>query len=487
MRLIRDGFRARGCLSVLLIVSHVVLAGCRVGPDHGPPSAPLLPTWKTTPGENTLGDVPSAPTMPWWHEFQDPNLDRLITLAIAENPGLHESGQRVLEARAHRGMVSSQRFPELATTGSYAYKKTSDNSSPFAVTTRNSFDLFAAGFDAAWELDLWGKYRRSLVAADAEIGVAQSDCEFMLLTLLGDVAATYVDLCTFARRIEVARQNIQVQEHTLQLATERQRAGLTKPLDVAQAESNLRATEATIPELEIGFHQAENRLCVLLGQAPRDLRTLIGEQRPIPVTAGEVSGGVPADLLRNRPDIRGAELQVVAQSERIGVAVAELYPQLSITGTISVDSTEIVNLFTSESIAHNVGPSLRWNILNFGRLCQRVKAQEARFEQTVWNYQTVVLAAVEEVENALVADSRERIRAESLEQAVEAAREAVRLGELYYSQGLANFQSVLDSQRSLLTLQDQLVVSQATVALNRIALHKSLGGGWDAVGQSRAN
>jgi len=187
---------------------------------------------------------------------------------------------------------------------------------------------------------------------------------------------------------------------------------------------------------------------------------------------------MPADLLRRRPDIHGAELKVAAESARIGVAMADLYPQLSLTGTISVDSTDIASLFTSQSISHNVGPSLTWNILNFGRIRNRISAQEARLGQATSRYQTTVLSAVQEVEDALVSCRQERLRLESLKQAVVAAEESIRLAALYYEKGLTNFQTVLDSQRALLALQDQRTVSYANVALNRIALYKALGGGW---------
>ncbi|MBN2295028.1 MAG: efflux transporter outer membrane subunit, partial [Pirellulales bacterium] len=486
------GNETRGTLCSIRISFAGVLAialcaspGCRVGPDHGPPTAPLSDQWKN-PAETDkeISSVVNADICgPWWSEFRDPVLDRLIQLAVETNPGLYEACFRVLESRARRGVVKGDLFPEVKGTGSYDYKKISGNGSPYAIVSQDSFNLFSTGFDAAWEIDIWGKYRRAVAAADAEVGITANDYNYVLLTLLGDVAAAYVELRMYQQRIEVARQNVKVQEHTLNLAQKRHSVGLTKPLDVAQARSSLHATKATIPALEIGYEQAENRLCVLLGGTPCDLRAQLGTTQPIPTSPQDPSLGMPADLLRRRPDVRSAELKVAAESQRIGIAVADLYPQLSLTGTITVDSTDIVNLFTPESIAHKVGPSLSWNIINFGRLRNRIKAQEARFEQAVWHYQTVVLSAAEEVENALVASKREQVRSKSLELAVAASKESVRLSEIYYSQGLADFQSVLDSQRSLLLQQDQLTVSHAKVTLNRIALYKALGGGWAAATQ----
>lgn len=463
----------------VLAVALCTSGGCRVGPDNGPPRAPLSNQWKHPQKTDSVQNAHLDG--PWWSEFQDPVLDSLIQRAVEANPGLHEAFFRVLEARARRGVVTGERFPDVTSNGSYSFKKVSGNSSPYSLSSQDAYSLFSAGFDATWELDLWGKYGRMIEAADAEIGVAKSDYDFVLLTLLGDVAAAYVELRTYQERIGVAYQNLSVQERTLHLAQERHRAGLAKPLDAAQATLNLHATKATIPALAIGLLRAENRLCVLLGEPPRKLWAQLGVSQSIPVAPRELALGLPASLLRRRPDIRGAELKVAAESSRIGVAVADLYPQLSLTGTISVDSTDIVDLLTPESITHALGPSLTWNILNFGRIQNKIEAQKARFEQAVRHYRTTVLSAAEEVENALAACIQERVRSESLVRAVEAARESVRLAELYYGQGLASFQSVLDSQRSLLQLQDQLAVSRANVTLNRIALYKALGGGWKAV------
>jgi NodT family efflux transporter outer membrane factor (OMF) lipoprotein len=463
----------------ILVGTLVASGGCRVGPNHGPPPAPLTNQWKV-PQESVSAACMADPCAAWWSDFQDPDLDHLMQWAVAANPGLREAYFRIMESRARRGVVTGQRLPEVKGDGRYSYKKVSGNSSPYALTAQESFSLFSTSFDASWEMDLWGKYCRAIEAADAEICVSQGDYHYVLLTLLGDVAVAYVELRTYQERIEVANQNLEVQQRTLRFVQERNRVGLTKPLDSAQAKSNLHATMATIPALEIGLQQAENRLCVLLGEAPHDLRAQLDPVRPIPVAPAEVALGFPADLLRRRPDLKSAEAKVAAASARIGVAVADLYPQLSLTGTISVDSADITNLFTSQSVAHHVGPALTWNILNFGRIRNKIRAQEARFEQAVQRYQSTVLSAAEEVENALASYMLERERSESLAQAVAAAKESNRLAELYYGQGLTNFQSVLDAQRSMLVLQDKLALNRAAVTHGRISLYKALGGGWSA-------
>lgn len=466
-------------LSLWIVAAVSALpAGCRVGPDYRSPCPPLPPAWKhASEAEPAKAARLSGP---WWSEFQDPVLDELIRRAVAANPGLHEACFRVLESRARRQIVTSKRLPAADGVGDYSFKKVSGNSSPYALTAQDSYSLFSAGFDAAWELDLWGKHRRATEAADARISVASSDYNAVLLTLLGDVAATYVELRMYQQLIRVARQNLSVQEESLRLAKKRHAAGMEKPIDVTQAQSNFFATKAAIPSLEVALQQTENRLCVLLGEPPRELRSELAEPRSLPTAPREISLGLPTSLLRRRPDIRSAEREVAAESAQIGVAVADLYPQLSLNGTISVDSTDIPTLFTAESIAHNIGPSLTWKILNFGRIRGAIRAQEARFQQAAWRYRSTVLSAVEEVENALTSYVKEQQRSESLQKAVEGARESVRLAQLYYDKGLVMFQTVLDSQRSLLSLQDQLVRSRTGVSLNRIALYKALGGGWQA-------
>ena len=484
----RSSHRCRFSTVWLLVVALCAFAGCHVGPEHYPPDAPLSPQWKHP--EEAAELLYSDLSGPWWSQFEDPVLDRLIYQAVAANPGLQEAMLRVVEARSRYGVVSGERLPTLDLNNSYAYKKVSGNSSPYSLNSQDSFNFFSAGFDSSWEVDLWGKLSRSMEAADAEIGVADSDYNSVLLTLLGDVAATYVDLRTYQQRIVVAQQNLKVHERSLELAEARQRAGLAKPLDAAQAKSSLYSTRARLPQLEIGLQTTENRLCVLLGEPPRRLKETLGPRDQwgttplIPTAPRELTYGTPADLLRRRPDIRSVELQVATESAKIGVAVADLYPQLSLTGTISVDATDVPDLFTGQSIAHKLGPSLTWNILHIGRVRSRIAAQEARFEQTIWRYQTTVLAAVQEVEDALVSCQQERLRLKELITAVAVSKESIRLAQLYYEQGVKgfqNFQPVLDSQRSLLALQDQLVNSRAKLALNRIALYKALGGGWESV------
>ncbi len=476
--LIWNNRSARICILWWWAFSSCLLGGCLVGPDHVLPTAPLSDQWKKPSQEVHACGVGSQ--YPWWTDFQDPALDSLIERAILANPNLRKARYRVLEARARLGVVNGELFPDMNGTGSYFYRRASGNGSPFSVQNQQSFNFYSFGFDASWEIDLWGKLRRAVQAADAEVGSAASDYHDALLTLLGDVAAAYVELRMYQERIAVAYENLRIQENTLHQVSARKGVGLVRPLDVEQARSTFYATQSTLPTLEIGLEKAENRLCILCGAAPYDLQAELGTNGKIPIAQSETTLGMPADLLRRRPDIRRAERKVASESARIGVAVAELFPQVTILGTLGVDSQDVSVLFTTDSLVHRVGPSIRWNILNFRRIRNGIWAQRARYQQSRYQFESQVLFAAEEVENALVSYQREQARMQTLELGVKAARESVRLSKMYYSQGLAIFQTVSDTQRSLLVLQDQWTASRASVSLNRIALYKALGGGWRA-------
>ena len=474
----RNHHRAMDCFTRWWAFSLCLLGGCLVGPDHDLPTAPLSNQWKKPSQEGQPCGVDSH--YAWWADFQDPALDSLMERAILANPNLREAGYRVLEARARLGVVNGKLFPDMNGTGSYFYRRASGNGSPFSVQDQESFDFYSFGFDSSWEIDLWGKLRRAVQAADAEVEVAASDYNDVLLTLLGDVAAAYVELRMYQERITVAHENLRIQESTLHQVTARKGVGLVRPLDVEQARSTLYATRSTLPTLEIGLEKAENRLCILCGVAPYDLQAELGSHGTIPIARCETGLGIPADLLRRRPDIRSAERKMASESARIGVAVAELFPQVTILGTLGVDSQDVSVFFTTNSLVHRVGPSIRWNILNFRRIRNGIQAQRARYQQARYQFESQVLSAAEEVENALVSYQREQDRMQTLELGVEAARESVRLSKMYYNQGLAIFQTVSDTQRSLLVLQDQWTASRASVSLNRTALYKALGGGWRA-------
>lgn len=475
------GHRARSnrLAGLVACCAMVVLTGCAVGPDYVPPcSCELQPAYQTgQPGTASPADLTS-----WWTHFDDPVLDRLVTMAWQQNLDLRAASFRILQARAQWGVVRGGLFPQADGTGSFDYRRISTNANPFITRPRGrgGFERFSTGFDAAWEIDLFGKIRRAVEAADADFGVRVEDYRDVFVTLVADVASNYVTLRLLQERLRIARANLAAQQQTLEMVRQRQAAGLVGQLDVAQAESNVHTTASNIPLLQQDRQVTLNRLSILLARSPdQELAAWIGDG-PLPADPGVLGLGVPADLIRRRPDIRRAEREVAAASARIGVAAADRYPQFTLRGTITVDSRNVSSLFEMASLAHNVGPAFRWDLLNFGRVLNNVRLQRARYHEAVVNYQNVVLLAVEEVENGLVAYRRALDRAESLRHAARAASTATRLSTTQYERGLITFQTLLDSQRQRLQSEESLAIARGTARLSLIRTFKAAGGGWQS-------
>ncbi|MDY0168406.1 MAG: efflux transporter outer membrane subunit [Thermoguttaceae bacterium] len=442
--------------------------GCRVGPDYGGPPAPLLhETWRELPDATVRDDHRAVAE--WWEGFQDPVLDTLIQEAAQNNLDLRQAALRIFEARAARGIVRGNLFPEVLQDAAYSHIKF-----PMA----DAVDQWSFGLGGSWEIDVFGRLRRLVEAADADIAVSVEDYRDTMVILLADVATNYIDARAFQRRIRISQENLETQRRTLQLTQRRFDAELTGELDVAQARANLESTAAGIPNLEAGYRFAVNRLSILLGTPPGTVDQLMAEPAPIPSPPEEIAIGIPADLLRRRPDIRRAEREIAAQTARIGAAIGEMYPKFSILGSFSLDAQDFSKLFDADAIGASVGPRMQWNILNFGRLRSNVQVQDARQQQRVVQYQKAVLRAAEEVDNALVGYVREKQRSQHLAEQVKANQRAVELSEHRYAGGDVDFQRVLDSQRSLLQAEDQLASTEANVAASLVALYRALGGGW---------
>ncbi len=458
----------------------VGLSGCKVGPDFVRPALPWLePVYH----DAQPAQPPVEPELTyWWTEFNDPTLNGLIDQAACQNLTLREAYFRVVESRALVTVARGEMFPEVFGTSGYSNRRTSLNANQFIIppTLRRSYDLFTAGFDAGWEIDLWGKLRRTIEAAENDLAASEAARRDVLVTLLGDVGTSYINFRVVQQRLNIARANLVRQQTTAEFVRERFRAGLISELDVAQAEENLHSTAAVIPPLEQQLHLAMHRLSVLLGESPSlQMLTRLGNG-PIPAAPGILTVGVPADLLRRRPDIREAEFQVAAQNERIGVAIADLYPQLTLRGTITADSRRVDTWFMTDSLAYSFGPQFRWDILNFGRLRGGIRVQRARYEQTVARYRQSVLLAVEEVENALISHRTAGDRRRELYMAAQSAGLSASLSESQYQQGLVIFQVVLDSQRRVLELQEQIALSEGDMSISTVQAFKAAGGGWDA-------
>lgn len=462
--------------AIVTVFSVLLLSGCHVGPDYHRPSALFQPQWKTA--SVSILDEPLGANQQWWADFNDPVLNRLVAEAVIANPDVKEAAYRVLESRSRYGITRADRLPSLAGAGDYSYRKVSGNSSPYSLLSQDAFNFNSLGFQSAWQVDVWGKFRRAMEAAAAEIQVSENDRHAIVLTLQSDVARTYIEIRAAQSRIRTAEHNLELQRRILEIAERRVAAGLSAPIDAEQARTSLHTVEAQLPTLTTQLQQAENKLAVLLGKPPQSLYDQWEELAEVPLAAGELLVGVPADLLRRRPDVRSAERALAAETARVGVAVADLYPQVSFRGTLSVDATKASTLFSGPSVAHDLGPSLSWNLFNFGQVRNQIAAQKARVNQALWRYRSKVLSAAEEVENALVAYQQEQLRLQALEKAVDAADRSVDLALKNYRQGLVRFQTVLDTQRTQLSLQDQRVVSRATLASQRVLLYAALGGGW---------
>jgi NodT family efflux transporter outer membrane factor (OMF) lipoprotein len=464
---------------ILPLIAITLGTGCTmVGPDFKKPEATLVDEWSAeeTPG---ISSQPPADTQ-WWQVFNDTVLNQLIQTAYEQNLSLQIAGLRVLEARAQLGIVTGSLYPQSqALSGNYSYNRGKET-----PLTDQYFNQAGIGFDAAWEIDFWGKFRRGVESADANLIANIASYDDVLVTLTAEVARTYVLIRTLEERIRLARKNIKIQQRSLELTTNQFETGSVTELDMQQATTQLRNTQASVPNLLISLEQAQHALSILMGMPPQDLNTILGNGNGIPTAPVEVATGIPADLLRRRPDIRQAELQAMAQSAQIGVADAELLPSFTLFGSIGWNvndsgSDNIGDLFNSSNLSFSTGPAFQWKILNYGRLKNQVRVQDARFQQLLVNYENVVLNAEAEVKNAISSFYHSGIEAGYRKQSATAAERSASLSMLQYTEGVSLYQSVLDATRSLASQQDAYAATRGNIATSLIALYKALGGGWE--------
>ncbi|NPD22231.1 efflux transporter outer membrane subunit [Corallococcus sp. AB004] len=465
-----------------------VLAGCAVGPDFKKPEAAVAKEWRTQ-GDPRLSTQGAVDTQ-WWKSFGDPSLDRLVELAARQNLPLQISGLRIVEARAQLAILTGRQYPQVQVlTGSAAAVRRSENS---AAANPIDFDLgsidrnfleYQLGFDALWEVDFWGKYRRGVESGTAGLLASVADYQSSLVSLTAEVARTYVLVRTFEVLIEQARQNVRIQEEGFRIAESRFSNGVTSELDVTQASTLLESTRATIPQLEAGLEQARNAMSTLLGQPTGEVEALLAGPKQIPVAPATVALGMPAEILRRRPDVRSAELYAAAQCARIGIAEAELYPSFSLFGTVGLQASTSAaasgNLFSLGSLFYSVGPRIVFPFLNYGRLKNGVRVEDARFQQLLVNYRNTVLKAAQEVADALTGFIHSQQAMTFQQAAVKSAQRSVELAVVQYREGAVDYQRVLDAQRSLLEQQNNLAQTSSNIATNLVALYKALGGGWE--------
>ncbi|WP_227027191.1 efflux transporter outer membrane subunit [Corallococcus soli] len=465
------------------------LSGCTVGPNFTKPQAEVAKEWRTQ-GDPRLSTQAAVDTQ-WWKSFGDPALDRLVEVAYRQNLPLQVAGLRIVEARAQLGVLTGQQYPQIqVATGSAAAVGRSENSAAanlVDLTNLGSLDRhyleYQLGFDALWEVDFWGKYRRGVESGAAALLASVADYQSSLVALTAEVARTYVLVRTYEVLIDQGRENVRIQEEGFRIAESRFTNGVTSELDVAQAATLLESTRATIPQLEGGLEQARNALSTLLGQPTGAVEALLAGPKQIPLAPATVAVGMPAEILRRRPDVRSAELFAAAQCARIGIAEADLYPSFSLFGTIGLEAstsgTSSGNLFSLGSLVYSIGPRIVFPFLNYGRLKNGVRVEDARFQQLLVNYRNTVLKAGQEVADALTGYVNAQKAMAFQQAAVKAAQRSVELAVVQYREGAVDYQRVLDAQRSLLQQQNNLVQTNSSIATNLVALYKALGGGWE--------
>lgn len=463
-----DRCRRGACVAALLAVA---LGGCAaVGPDYSEPQLAVPAGWSAGTGTDAMDAVLLAR---WWHGFGDPVLDRLVADALAANLDLAQARARLREARARRGVAGAALAPSVDASLSGSRSRSSGQSG--SGSTR---ELYSAGFDASWELDVFGGLRRSVEAAQADLEASVESLSDTRVSLAAEVALNYIDLRTAEQRLAIAEESIASRGENHQIIRWRQQAGLVSELDLAQATTDLESTRAVLPPLRTAVTEAKNRLAVLLGRNPGELESLVHADRPIPLAAGEIVAAIPADTLRQRPDVRVAERRLAAQTARLGEAEAARYPSFRLSGSLGLEALELDALADRGANTHSLFGGITAPVFNAGRIAANIEIQDALVEQARLAYRAAVLAALEEVENALTAVANTDARRAKLAEAAAAARTTLAIAEYRYASGLADFLSVLDAQRTQLSLDEQLAGSTGELARAQVRLYKALGGGW---------
>jgi len=454
------------------------LTGCAaVGPDYEPPVTEVPDAWQQDLAADMAEGQPNL--VRWWEELNDPKLADLIARAKEGNPGLKEAVARLREARGLRGISAGEKVPDVNLDGGVSAHRTSELFIPPTTDFERNNTFYEIGPTVSWEMDFWGRVRRSVESADATLQGSLESYRDSLVLLYAEIALTDIDARALQARIRYTEGNIGTQRDSLQLVVDRNNAGLSSDLEVRQAEFNLYRTVAFLPSLKASLTTSMNRLGVLLGESPGALHAELQEAQPIPTVSGEVMLGVPGDLIRRRHDIRMAERALAAQTARIGMTTAELYPRFDIVGDFSMLTTDASGLTDWGNRRFSIGPFFSWNLFDGGRIRGQIEVEDARTEQALHHYEQTVLSALEEVESAMSDFARERERKEALSLSADAADKSVELVLILYRTGLTDFQNVLDMQRSLFEQQDQLAESDGKIVKNLIRIFAALGGGWN--------
>jgi len=452
----------------------LILQGCiSVGPDYKSPTPTLPDTWHTKIQKDL--DTKNSNLQTWWTIFNDDILNNLITQATTNNLNLKTAVARIEQAAALRGVSASQYFPEIFAGGAVTAIKKTEANTPTGTERKDA--LYSAGLSMSWELDLWGRVRRSVESADASWMATVENYRDIMVILYADIAINYIKVRTLQERILFAKNNLAAQKKTKELTKNRFDSGLVPALDISQAQLNYSRTASMIPPMKQELTETINRLSILTGQMPYALLNTLKKPQPIPIPPKKIAIGLPAELLRQRPDIRRAERNLAAQNARIGMAMAEFYPIFSLPGTLSFGAAD-AEPFNSSNLSYGFGPQVRWSIFNGGRVRNQVNAEKAATKAALYTYEHTILKALEETEDCMAAFANEKDRIKSLEKAAESAKKSVDLVRELYKSGLTDFQNVLNMELALLTQQDRLATSRGLVSINLIRIYKALGGGW---------
>jgi NodT family efflux transporter outer membrane factor (OMF) lipoprotein len=450
-------------LALLLVAAG---PGCAVGPDYRRPELATPEAWHAQPGAAPGAAEADAALAAWWERFGDAQLSALVARAARESVELRFADARVRELVALRGVAGASLWPQLDAVGEAAF---------ISGPTENSA---LGALEAFWELDVFGGLRRAVEASEADLGAGIEDRRALLLALVGSVATTYVELRGLESELATVRRNLDAQQETHSLTEAQRRAGLASDLDVERARAQMSLTAAELQPLESARTAARNRLAVLMGAAPGALDAELGDEAPIPSAPAEVVTGVPADLLRRRPDLVRAERELAAATARIGEAEAERWPRFTLVGSVGLRSDDVAKLVAGDGAIASIGPSVTWPIFAAGRIRANIAANDARTEQALARYELALLRALEEAENALDRHAREQLRRVDLRDAVAANRQAVELAQRLYANGLGGFLDVLVAQRLLLEAESRLVASETAVSTSLVSVYVALGGGW---------
>lgn len=477
--------RMNACRAALRMVALAcaVVSGCTVGPNYHAPPMKVKTSWPqdevSSPATRPATQPSLAEGQPlsekWWKAFNDPHIDSLVERALKTSYDLQIAAQRVLESRAQNTFVAGRQLPNLNFGGTYDYYR---RAGPLAAVRKNDYQWFYFGFDSSWEIDLFGGIRRAVESSTASYEASIEASEGVRLTLTAEVVRRYIELRTSQRRLAIARDNLRYQEHTLAITKQRLAAGVVTDLDVARATALVTATRATIPPLKSDEKRAMRSIGVLLGEDPDALAGELQAPAPIPTPPERLAVGLPADLLRNRPDLRQAERQLAAATARIGVATADLYPHLTLLGSLGMHDVKTSDLFMWSVARHfGIGPSISWNLFDAGRTQARIDLEKATTAAALAQYQKTLIDAIAETEDEMTGLNNERDRGQSLGESVDANRQSVSIASRLYDQGITDFLSVLDAERSLVTSEDALALSDESIGLHAVALCKALGGG----------